>query len=72
MLQRLFRATEDENRRVILETMPPRDGARMLDLGCSGGSWMLEVARHVGATDIHGVEMPEGGRPRRVDVVSRR
>jgi SAM-dependent methyltransferase len=57
--QRLFLSTEDENRRVILETMPAREGARMLDLGCSDGRWTLEVARHVGTTDIHGVEMLE-------------
>ena len=31
----------------------------MLDLGCSDASWTLEVARHVGTTDIHGVEMLE-------------
>jgi methionine biosynthesis protein MetW len=58
-LQRLFRSTEEENRRVILETMPRRDGARMLDLGCSDGRWTLDVARHVGTTDVHGVEMLE-------------
>jgi SAM-dependent methyltransferase len=58
-LQRLFRSTEDENRRVILETMPRRDGARLLDLGCSDGRWTLEVAQHVGTSDIHGVEMLE-------------
>jgi methionine biosynthesis protein MetW len=57
--QRLFRSTEDENRRLILETMPPREGARLLDLGCSDGRWTLEVARHIGTTDVHGVEMLE-------------
>lgn len=59
-LQRLFLATEDENRRLILETMPRRAGARLLDLGCGDGRWTLEVARHVGASDVHGVEMLEG------------
>lgn len=72
-LQRLFRSTEDENRRVILETMPPRPGARMLDLGCSDGEWTLEIARRVGTTDIHGVEMLERraaeARRRGIDVV---
>lgn len=58
-LQRLFRATEDENRRVILDSMPRRDQARLLDLGCSDGRWTLEVARRVGATEVHGVEMLE-------------
>jgi methionine biosynthesis protein MetW len=72
-LERLLRSTEDENRRVILETMPPRPEARMLDLGCSDGRWTLEIARHVGTTDIHGVEMLEEraveARKRGVDAV---
>lgn len=59
VLQRLFLSTEDENRRVILEEMAPRDGGRMLDLGCSDGRWTIEVARRVRASDIHGVEMRE-------------
>jgi SAM-dependent methyltransferase len=58
-LQRLFGSTENENRRIILETVPPREGARMLDLGCSDGHWTLTVAHHVGTTDIYGVEMLE-------------
>lgn len=73
-LQWLFQATEDENRRVILQTMPPRDGARMLDLGCGDGRWTLEVARHVRASDIHGVEKREAAaaeaRERGVDVLT--
>jgi methionine biosynthesis protein MetW len=73
VLQRVFQSTEDENRRLILETMPRRPGARLLDLGCSDGRWTIEVARHVGATDIHGVEMREAAaaeaRERGIDVV---
>ncbi len=73
LLQGLFRSTEDENRRVILESMPPRDGARLLDLGCGDGRWTLEVARHLGATEIHGVELLEEraieARERGVDVL---
>src|SRR5262249_52746004 len=57
----------------ILDTMPPRAGARMLDLGCSDGRWTLDVARHVGTTNIHGVEMLEAraeeARERGVDVL---
>lgn len=45
----------------------------MLDLGCSDGRWTLEVARHVGASDVHGVEMLEEraaeARERGVDVL---
>jgi SAM-dependent methyltransferase len=57
ILERIFAATEDENRRVILETMPARPGARLLDLGCSNGEWTMQVARRVGATEVHGVEL---------------
>ena len=45
----------------------------MLDLGCSDGVWTLEIARRVGTTDIHGVEMLERraaeARKRGIDVV---
>jgi SAM-dependent methyltransferase len=58
-LERNFRETEDENRRVILWAMPPRPGARLLDLGCGDGVWTIEVARHVKAGVILGVEFVE-------------
>jgi methionine biosynthesis protein MetW len=73
VLRRTFLATEDENRRVILETMPRRPGARLLDLGCADGGWTLEVARHVGTSNTHGVETiaaaAVGARARGIDVV---
>ena len=72
-LLRLFRETEEENRRIILETMPVRPGARMIDLGCSNGAWTIDVARHVGASEIYGVEVMEDAastaRGRGIDVV---
>jgi SAM-dependent methyltransferase len=55
----MFHATEDENRRVILSTMPPRPGATLLDLGCADGSWTRTVAAHVGADRLLGVELIE-------------
>jgi SAM-dependent methyltransferase len=58
-LERIFYATEDENRRAILAAMPRRPGGRLLDLGCGDGAWTMEVARHVGAGDILGVEFVE-------------
>jgi SAM-dependent methyltransferase len=58
-LERNFKATEDENRRAILEAMPPHAGARLLDLGCGDGAWTMTVARHVGAADVHGIEFVE-------------
>jgi methionine biosynthesis protein MetW len=72
-LQAIFRATEDENRRVILETMEPRPGCRLLDLGCADGEWTVRVAEHVGAEELHGVEQvdrfAEQARARGVEVV---
>src|SRR4051812_12803199 len=54
--------------------MPSRPGARMLDMGCGDGAWTLDVARHIGADDVHGVEMisaaADGARARGIDVVA--
>jgi len=58
-LERLFRATEDENRRVILSAMQTRPGASLLDLGCGDGSWTMKVAAQVGADRVLGVEFVE-------------
>jgi SAM-dependent methyltransferase len=58
-LERLFRATEDENRRVILSAMPPRPGATLLDLGCGDGAWTMKVAAHTRADRVLGVEFIE-------------
>jgi hypothetical protein len=58
-LERNFKQTEDENRRVILQSMPFRPGARLLDLGCGDGARTMEVARHLGAGSILGVELVE-------------
>jgi SAM-dependent methyltransferase len=55
-LERIFRATEEENRRVILSAMPPRPGASLLDLGCGDGGWTMKVAASVGAQRVLGVE----------------
>lgn len=54
-----FHATDDENRRLILRTMPPRPGGTLLDLGCGNGSWTREVAAHVTAGRVLGVELIE-------------
>lgn len=56
-LESMFRATEDENRRVILSAMPPRPGATLLDLGCGDGAWTRAVAAHIGADRVLGVEL---------------
>jgi SAM-dependent methyltransferase len=58
-LERIYHETNDENRRAILAAMPPRRSSRLLDLGCGDGEWTMEVARHVGAGEILGVEFVE-------------
>jgi SAM-dependent methyltransferase len=56
-LYRLFQATADENRRVILRMLEPRPGARLLDLGCYDGEWSMSLAGQVGTADVTGVEV---------------
>jgi methionine biosynthesis protein MetW len=58
-LRRLFRATEEENRRTILEMLPPRPGARLLDLGAGDGRFTLRVAARLRAARIVALELVE-------------
>ena len=61
-MSRLLKAYEVasvENRATILRTMPPRQGSRLLDLGCADGTWTRELGRHVGTEDLHGFELLE-------------
>jgi len=56
-LSRVFEATEDENKRVILELVaggPPRN--RVLDLGCFNGAFTAELGRAARASRLVGVE----------------
>lgn len=73
-LERLFRSTEDENRRTILAAVQPVPGGRMVDLGCADGCFTLEVARRAGAAEVKGVEFVEQwasvARERGIDVVA--
>jgi len=73
-LERLFRATEDENRRTILAAVKPIAGGCMLDLGCASGHFTIELARRAGAGQVHGVEFVEAwaaeARERGIDVVA--
>ena len=48
-LYRVFRATEEENRRAILAALEPRAGARLLDLGTHAGDFTMRVAERLGA-----------------------
>ena len=56
-LYRVFRATEEDNRRAILAALEPRAGARLLDLGTSDGEFTVRVAERLGAASVQGIEL---------------
>lgn len=56
-LERLFRATEEQNRRAILSLLPERRGASLLDLGTRDGTFTARMAERVGAGRVAGVEL---------------
>jgi SAM-dependent methyltransferase len=56
-LDRVFRATENENRRAILRAVRGIGGARLLDLGCGDGGLTVELGRAAGAPELHGIEL---------------
>ncbi len=73
-LERIFRDSEEENRRAILGLVEGvARGGRMLDLGCADGSVTVRVADAAGAAEVHGVEFVDawaaGARERGIDVL---
>jgi SAM-dependent methyltransferase len=58
-LKRVFKDTEEVNRRAILAAAQPRPGATLVDLGCGGGEFTERVAAAVGAGRVIGVELIE-------------
>jgi methionine biosynthesis protein MetW len=72
-LERVYRATEEENRRAILQTLEPRPGGLLLDLGCGDGAVTMRVAERAGVAHASGVELIEhladAARGRGVEVV---
>ena len=72
-LERVFRATEEENRRAILETLEPRPGGVLLDLGCADGRVTIRIAEGAGVARAVGVELIEhladDARERGIEVV---
>ena len=73
-LERVFRATEEENRRAILRLLPPGRGGSLLDVGTNTGAFTTRVAARIGATRVAGVELIEehaaAARARGIEVVS--
>jgi len=74
LLERIFRAAEEENRRAILATLDRQPGATVLDLGCGDGAFTVRVGERVGAGRLLGVELIEEAaavaRSRGIDVES--
>lgn len=55
-LERLFHATEEENRRAVLRMLPSGRGGALLDIGTHKGEFAERVARRVGATRVAGID----------------
>jgi SAM-dependent methyltransferase len=72
-LERVFRATEEENRQVILRTLEQRPGGALLDLGCADGAVTELIAGGAGVSRIVGVELidqlADAARDRGIEVV---
>jgi len=58
-LYNVFRGTERLNKRTILRMADTYPGGRLLDCGCGDGSFTVEVAEAVGASEVHGIEAVE-------------
>jgi SAM-dependent methyltransferase len=56
-LGRVFAATERENCRAILATLPASRGGALLDLGTNDGAFAVRVAERLGSTETVGVEL---------------
>ncbi|MFL5868136.1 MAG: class I SAM-dependent methyltransferase [Thermoleophilaceae bacterium] len=73
-LDRVFRASEEENRRVILSRLPAQHGGSLLDIGTHDGSFTERIARRLDADAAHGIELIEHhavrARERGIEVVT--
>jgi SAM-dependent methyltransferase len=58
-LIRVFHASEEANRRAILEALPAGHGGALLDLGTHRGDFTVRVARRLSARRVAGVELIE-------------
>jgi SAM-dependent methyltransferase len=56
-LVRVFRATEDENRRAILSVLQGVGGKRLADLGCGDGAFTVEIGKASAVNELNGIEL---------------
>ena len=72
-LSRVFDASEEANRRAILEALPAGHGGALLDLGTHRGEFTLRLAERLAAQRVAGVELIDrhasAARARGIDVV---
>jgi SAM-dependent methyltransferase len=57
--ERIYVSASRENKRAITRLMEPRPGCTLLDVGCAGGVDTVELARHVGAARMIGLELAD-------------
>jgi len=72
-LRRVFRATEEANRRAVLSALPAGSGGRLLDIGTHDGAFTARIVERVRPAQVTGVEVmaehAQHARGRGVDVV---
>jgi methionine biosynthesis protein MetW len=56
-LERLFHATEEENRRTVLRLLPAGHGGALLDIGTHEGAFTARVAERLRAASVTGIEL---------------
>ena len=63
MIKDFFRQLEPlmnaENRKVILNLLEKDSSAKVIDLGCSDGSFTKELGKRIGTTQLYGVDIVE-------------
>jgi SAM-dependent methyltransferase len=58
-LSRVFHASEEANRRAIIEALPPGRGGALLDLGTHRGDFTVRIANRLASQRVAGVELIE-------------
>lgn len=61
LLRNIMMWTEGEIRKVFLAILDENGSAKILDCGCSDGSFTMKMAAKIGTKDIHGIELVANG-----------
>ena len=48
-----------ENQELFISLVEKNSNAKLLDIGCNDGSFTLDVAHHIGTSEIYGIEIDE-------------